>query len=211
MNTPLWSAGLLLAGLVCGTPCVAAEQLRYRYNGLSVEATVARGVEGRSLAARFLDRVPSDAMQGAPAWQTQGPWRQIAVMDAGVSRVLQMRGEGDALEVIASALDTRQAPQGIRAAPLWLPPTALLASQVQFMRPTPSSQWIYRSSWQPAALLTWLRVSAGLRGWHIDAGATPADLQLSRGTERLIVVVAPDATRLAPRGSVVVMTLPCGP
>lgn len=193
----------LLLGLAA-IPGTAAERLRYRFNGLDVDATYARGPEASALVTQFLELAPRSPGGGASAWTTQGSWRQIASLDGRASRVLQVRGEGAGLEAIASTLDTRQEPHREGAAPLWLPPASMLTSQVEFLHPSASTQWVFRSPWHPEALTSWLRLSARLRGWRAGV-ASSRDLQLSRAAERLMVTVMP-RDPVDARGSVVVMT-----
>jgi len=193
----------MLLALV-GPSSRAGEQLRYRYNGLLVDATVARGEEGRSLVTRFLALAPRDEHRRPLAWETQGPWRQVSVMDGSWSRVLQVRGEGEDLEVISSTLDTRQSPQPDARPPLWLPPGSVQTSQIQFVMPTRSEQWIYRTTWQAEALAQWLRMSARLRGWDLETAAGAAELHFRRDGQHLNVTIVPPSREA--RGAGVVMT-----
>lgn len=198
-------AWLVLLLAACSSMSRSAEALRYRLNGLEVEATYARGVEARSLVARFVESLPIQDAERAPGWVVNGSWRQIGRIEGSISHVLQVRGEGQGFEAITSALDTSQLPSPEPRAPFGLPPVSTLASQVQFLRPTASSQWVYRSAWRPRAIAAWLRLSAGVRGWHVDAPGGDSELQLSRLDERVAVQVLPEE-RSRGGGSVVVMT-----
>ena len=198
-------AGLFLAALILTRSSHSEERLRYRYNGLDVQATYARGVEATRLVGTFIETTPRGLGRNPGSWRTQGSWRQLAVIDEGISRVLQVRGEGEALEAIASALDTTQLPHREDPAPLWLPPASVLTSEVQFLRPTASTQWVFRSAWNPESLATWLRMSARVRGWTLASSGSRDDLHLTRAAERLRVHLLPQSS--APlSGSVIVMT-----
>lgn len=195
---------LVLLEAMCQPACRGAEALRYRLNGLEVEATYARGPEAQGLVASFIEALPRDGSPARPGWTTHGSWRQIGLVEGRISRVLQVRGEGAELEAVTSALDTEQSPHPERPAPLGSPPASVLTTRLQFLHPTASLQWVYRSAWQVQSVATWLRLAAGVRGWNVETSPTPGDLRMSRRGDRLQVQVLPEARSSG--GSIVVMT-----
>jgi hypothetical protein len=167
-----------------------AEHLRYRINGLEVAVQYARGADAERLVAKHLAQ-GSDLPRGGPAnWTTQGRWRQLASVEANVSRVLQVRGSGAGTEAILSSLDLRRDPARSMPVPLWLPPSSAVVNEVQMLDGTPAQQWTVRSAWRRAPLGSWLSAAARMQGWTARE-RTPEGLQLQRGSELLQVTLLP--------------------
>lgn len=182
---------LPVASLAACFDACAAEQLHFWQNGVEVHAAYARGAEASGLIAKHLATAQLAADGTPSAWTSHEAWRVLAGVDGSVSRVLQVRGEGEDLEAISSELDTRRAVRPPTSPPLWLPPAAIVTSEVQFPAPTPSRQWVSRSAWSVASTASWLRISARIQGWAIEPRGSPFALLLSRGQERLGVVLLP--------------------
>ena len=193
-----------LASLAACFDARAAEQLLFWQNGVEVQAVYARGTEAPALITKHL-AATQRAADGTPAaWTSHDDWRVLAGVEGTVSRVLQVRGEGDALEAISSELDTRRPVRPHTPPPLWLPPASLVTSDVQFSRPSASRQWVSRSAWSIASTASWLRLSARIQGWAVEPRSAPFSLLLSRQRERLGVVLLPRDG--GPSGSIAVLT-----
>jgi hypothetical protein len=179
----------------------ATETLHFWQNGLEIHASYAQGAEAAGLITATLAARRSAA--SSAAWTLQDGWRVLSGVDGGVSRVLQVRGEGDALEAISSELDTRRAPRPRASPPIWLPPASVITSDVEFLQPA-SRQWIARTAWSASSVASWLRLSARILGWEVEASSAPFAVQLKRQHQRLGVVLLPHSKDAS--GSIVVLT-----
>jgi hypothetical protein len=180
-------------------PTPAAEPMRLRVGGVEMQARHARGAEAIEMIRAHLASHPL-AVDGTPArWTAQSGWRVLASREGGISRVLQVRGEGDDTEAVLSTLDPRQPRRDPPRAPLWLPPGTRVTGQVEALDAAPSRQWIARSTWSTSGLRRWLDLAMRGQGWEGEG------LELrSRGSERLHVVVLPAPP--GAKGSVAVIT-----